>query len=83
MPFLKKVTSVVDEDLGEEIHVLVEPKPGFSDEEVAESLRACRGVAVTVLAPGFVSARAQRQVLRQIADIAWVHVKHEKQQRSA
>jgi hypothetical protein len=83
MPFLRKVTSVPDEDLADEIPVLVEPKPGFSDEDVAESLRACGSVAVTILAPGFVSARAQPRALRQVAEIAWVHLKREKQPRSA
>lgn len=83
MPLLKKSTPVVAAEPDEEIAVLMEPKPGFSDEQVAESLRACGGVAVIVLAPGFVSARAPREVLEQIADMAWIHVKREKQPRSA
>jgi hypothetical protein len=83
MPLLKKSVPVVAAESDEEIAVLIEPKPGFSDEQVAESLRARGGVAVIVLGRGFVSARAPREVLDQIADMAWIHVKREKQPRSA
>jgi hypothetical protein len=83
MPLLRKVTPSPVEDSSEEIPVLVEPKPGISDAEVAERLRGAGAEVVDIIAPGFVSALARRAALRKVAEIAFVHVKAPKQPRTA
>ena len=83
MPLFRKVTPVPIEDDSSELPVLVEPKPGVSDAEVANCLRGAGAESVNIIAPGFVSALAGRTALRRVADIAFVHVKAPKQPRSA
>lgn len=55
--------------------VTLEPIPGHSDEEVVESLHELGASNIQVLAPGFISAQADGDCLRQVEDIAYVHVK--------
>lgn len=83
MRFVRESTSTEFEDDAEEVSVLAEPKPGFSDADVVEELRACGGRRVRVLAPGFISAHAVRSSLHRVAGVAHVHVKAEKQPRTA
>jgi hypothetical protein len=83
MPLLRKVTTRAAEEDGGGIAVLIEPKPGVSDAEVAEYLRGAGAEAVDIIAPGFISALAGRATLGDVAEIAFVHVKATKQPRSA
>ncbi len=65
------------------IAAMLEPLPGHSDEEVVESLRNAGALAVRILTPGFISAKASRAALSAIEAIAYVHPKRQKQTRVA
>jgi hypothetical protein len=70
-------------DIQDVIAAMLEPLPGHSDEEVVESLRNAGALAVKILTPGFISAKASRAALRNIEAIAYVHPKRQKQTRVA
>jgi hypothetical protein len=82
MTFLRRVSRVAENEL-DELAVLVEPKPGHSDEEVVQHLRDAGATALTVIAPGFVSAVADRRACDSISRIAFVHVEESKEPRLA
>lgn len=66
----------------DELDVLIEPMPGHTVEEVVQRLHDAGATNVDVLAPGFVSARGTREVLRSLESIAISHPKAEKAPRS-
>ena len=53
-----------------EVDVLLEPLPGHAAEEVVERLHEEGASDVTVLSPGFISARVSRGTLRALEPIA-------------
>ena len=62
-----------------EISVIVEPRSGHTDEEVASALKEAGASSVDVLCPGFISASATAACLSRIKSIASVHRKTTKQ----
>jgi len=65
----------------EMLSVLVQPLAGHSVEEVESVLRENGAEFVSVLAPGFLSARAGESCLRAVESIARVQVKAPSQLR--
>ena len=61
------------------LDVLVEPRQGHSDEEVASALVRCGAENVEVLAPGFISVQASGECLQKVEDIAHIHPKQNSQ----
>ncbi len=79
--FLEKVSR----DSGAEgiiYSVTVEPLPGHTDEEIVARLAEIGATEVKILAAGFISARASRESMRRLEDIAAVQIKPTKQLRS-
>lgn len=77
---LKKVSSGANRTDSESA-VMLEPRPGHTDEEVVERLRQCGATDTRIVTPGFVSARATRDSMRLLEEIADVQVKPTKQFR--
>ena len=69
-------------DSDEVVPVMVEPRPGRSDEEVAKQLRDVGAQDVTIMAPGFISAEVRRTALGTIESVAYIHPKVRKQPRT-
>ena len=61
------------------LDVLVEPRPGHTDEEVVSTLLRCGAENVELLASGFISAQASGACLQKVEDIAEIHPKPESQ----
>lgn len=55
--------------------ITAEPLPGYSDEEVIDSLKNFGATAVMVLSPGFISAEVCGEALGKLERIAHVHFK--------
>ena len=68
-------------DPAAEVDAHVEPLAEHTDQEVADRLRAAGAAEVTVLSPGFLSARAPRAVFESLRDIATVTPKATKRMR--
>jgi hypothetical protein len=84
MDFLRKVQTGEELEAGaggDVLSVMIEPYPGHSDEEVISSLEALGVSDVTLLAPGYISARADASALKEVEGIAHVHQKARKQLR--
>jgi hypothetical protein len=77
MAFVKKSYPATESGLGseEKLDVTVEPLAGYSDDEIVTLLQKAGASGVTILAPGFISARAAGSVLRAITHAAQVHRK--------
>ncbi len=72
---MRKAATAYGSSIPSGVHaVTVEPLPGHSDEEVVASLEELGAYGVTVLAPGFISAEADRDCLLRVEEIAHVHV---------
>ncbi len=54
---------------------MLEPSPGSTDEEVMQELTACGATDISLLAPGFISARIPRDKFTILKKIAHVHEK--------
>jgi hypothetical protein len=63
----------------EETAALLEPRPGYSDDDVLSSLRESGASEVELLAPGFISAQLKPRSLRVLEAVAYVHPKRRKQ----
>jgi hypothetical protein len=82
--YLRKTESISSSEttgVGEQAF-MVEPRPGYSDEEVVASLQESGVSQIKVLAPGFISVRAEPCHLRNLEEIADIHSKAEKRPRS-
>lgn len=64
-----------------EMSATLEPLPGYSDEEVVSTLRGLGASSVSVLAPGYITAKAISSVLTKAREIADVHIKPKAQIR--
>jgi hypothetical protein len=63
------------------VSVLLEPKPGSTDDDVIALLNELNLGAGEVLSEGFIAARVPRNTLPQLESVAFVHVKPQKQLR--
>jgi hypothetical protein len=63
----------------EETPALLEPRPGYSDDDVISSLEESGASEVELLAPGFISAQIKPRSLRALEVVAFVHPKRRKQ----
>jgi hypothetical protein len=61
------------------VSVTVEPRAGFSDEQVITELERSGAERIVVIAPGFISAEATPDCFSSLDRIAMVHVKPEHQ----
>lgn len=59
------------------ISILVEPKPGFSDENVKNVLTNFGAEEIEVLSPGFISAKIPKESMKAIEFVAYVHQKQQ------
>ena len=79
---MKKVTRA-DQSWGctdnEETPALLEPRPGYSDDDVLSSLQESGASEVELLAPGFISAQIKPRPLTTLQAVAYVHPKRRKQ----
>jgi hypothetical protein len=60
---------------------MVEPLPGHTDDEVVALLQRSGATQISILAPGFISARAQPGALEALQSIAEVREKPRSQIR--
>lgn len=75
--WVRKRTAAAEDDT--KISAIVEPLPGFSDDEVVERLLALGASDVEALGPGFISVQAAPSILRRVESIAHVGIRREKQ----
>lgn len=66
-------------DDSEETAALLEPRPGYSDDDVLSSLQESGASQVELLAPGFISAQIKPKSLTTLEAVAYVHPKRRKQ----
>ena len=63
----------------QETAAMLEPRPGYSDDDVLSSLQESGASEVELLAPGFISAQIKPRTLRALEAVAYVHPKRRKQ----
>ena len=66
----------------EETAALLEPRPGYSDEDVLSSLHESGASEVELLSPGFISAQIRPRSLSVLEAVAYVHPKRRKQMKA-
>lgn len=65
----------------EMVSVMLEPRPGSTDDDVIALLNELSLGAGEVLSAGFIAARVPRNTLQKLESVAFVHVKPHKQLR--
>jgi hypothetical protein len=62
-------------DETKEYAVLIEPRPGYSDNEILDVLKNSGVSKIKILTPGFISAEATGAVLKKLHGKADIHIK--------
>jgi hypothetical protein len=78
---LKKVPAGAAPAATQPVPVIVEPRAGYTDQDVVSRLAALDAAAVTVVAPGFISAELAPAAFPSVESVATVSPKARKQTR--
>lgn len=73
--FEKKTADRTYPEAAQALPVVVEPREGFSDEDLVAALQQAGAKSVSVLSPGMISALATSDCLRKVEKLASVHLK--------